>query len=112
MAVVAIDWDHTLMDGEEWLPGAKDAIRLLREKGHKVCIHSCNNPAWIEKCLNNAGIVVDLVWKGKAKEISLNGQKPVADLYIDDKGYHFQGNWPTEIHNVLDRLDNRKKETT
>jgi hypothetical protein len=107
MAVIAIDWDNTLMSGEEWLPGAKDALKRLREEGHKIVIHSCNNEDWIQRNLNEAGIIVDVVWTKFGK--------PLADLYVDDKGYHFpyNGNWIEEAPKVLDRLkglDNRKWE--
>lgn len=106
MGVVAIDWDNTLMSGKEWLPGAKDALRRLREEGHKVIIHSCNGPKWIEKNLREAGLIVDHICEA-------DQGKPLADLYIDDKGYHFpyNGDWSPELPKVLERLkdkDNRK----
>jgi hydroxymethylpyrimidine pyrophosphatase-like HAD family hydrolase len=105
MAVIAIDWDHTLMDGKEWLPGAQKALNRLREEGHKIIIHSCNNDNWILKNLQEVGIPVDGVWKEDGK--------PIADLYIDDNGYHFpyNGDWAGEIDKILERvkgLDNRK----
>jgi hydroxymethylpyrimidine pyrophosphatase-like HAD family hydrolase len=106
MAVLAIDWDNTLMTGDKWLPGAQEALKRLRELGHKVVINSCNNPSWIEKQLREAGIAVDYVWNDKGKVL--------ADLYIDDKGYHFPHNsdWSDErLADVLLRLeglDNRK----
>lgn len=105
MAVIAIDWDHTLMNGKEWLPGAKDALKLMREKGHKVIIYSCNSEQWIEQNLLDAGIIVDHVW--------IERGKPLADIYIDDKGYRFpsDGDWTHEINPILlmvGELDNRK----
>lgn len=106
MAVIAIDWDNTLMEGKEWLPGAKDAILKLREKGHKIVIHSCNNPQWIEKNMNEAGIPIDYIW-GIDKECH---GKPMCDLYIDDKGFHFT-DWKSDLDNIFERLegkDNRK----
>lgn len=105
MAVIAIDFDNTLVNGSEWLPGAKDALRLLREKGHKVVINSCNNPKWIEKQLAEAGLTVDLIWDHKGKAL--------ADLYIDDRGFDFRGDWASTISEVLEHRhvkdkDNRK----
>lgn len=105
MAVIAIDWDNTLMSGKDWLRGAQDSIKRLRELDHKVVIWSCNNPNWIRKNLIEEGIVVDDVWDDRGK--------PLADLYIDDKGYRFpyNGDWNYELPNVLLRLeglDNRK----
>lgn len=106
MAVLAIDFDNTLIVGDKWLPGALDALKLFREKGHKVIIHSCNNSAWISKCLREDVTPVDGIWYGVGK--------PLADLYIDDKGYHHPHNTPwddEEVSKVLLRiegLDNRK----
>lgn len=108
MAVIAVDWDHTLMNGKEWLPGAQTMLKRLREEGHKIVIHSCNSKGWIERNLRNAGIVVDGIWDDKTK--------PLADLYIDDKAYRFpsDGEWNQEqLTNVLDLIkgmDNRKME--
>lgn len=107
MAVLAIDFDNTLIVGDTWLPGAKDAIRAFREKGHRVLIWSCNGTKWIQRCLDEAGIVVD--------HVCTNDQgKPLADLYIDDKGFHHPHNTPwddEEVSKVLLRIegkDNRK----
>lgn len=110
MAVLAIDWDNTLMSGDEWLPGAQDALKRFKEEGHKIIIHSCNSPTWVAHHLEEAGIRVDYIWVGNS---DLSG-KPLADLYIDDKGYHHPHNTPWDeeaLSKVLDRvkgLDNRK----
>lgn len=97
MAIVAIDWDHTLMNGTEWLPGAQDALKQLRELGHTIVIHSCNNPSWIKRNLFEAGIVVDEIWDSKGK--------PVAHAYIDDRGIRFNGDWINELPSLLERLE-------
>jgi soluble P-type ATPase len=102
MAVIAIDWDHTLMEGKDWIPGAKDALKRLREAGHKVIIHSANEKRWIEHNLANAGIPVDGVWDGKGK--------PNCDIFVDDKGFRF-ANWTSDLEPILmlvTDLDNRK----
>lgn len=98
MAVIAIDWDNTLMNGKEWLPGAQNAIRLLRERGHKVIIWSCNEKSWIQRCLDEAGIPVDWICEK-------DQGKPVAALYVDDHGFHFEGDWSVEVHEILKRLE-------
>lgn len=106
MAVVAIDFDNTMVNHDQPLPFVKEAINSLREAGHKVIIHSCNNKSWIERTLNNNDIRFD--------HICDNDQgKPLADLYIDDKGYHFpyNGDWKAELPSIFERLkglDNRK----
>lgn len=103
MAVIAIDFDHTLVDGDVARPYAKEAVNIMREKGHKVIIHSCNKRAWIERVLNNADIRYDHLW--------VDVGKPICDIYIDDKGYRYLGNWEAELPTILDLvkgLDNRK----
>jgi hydroxymethylpyrimidine pyrophosphatase-like HAD family hydrolase len=103
MAVLAIDFDHTLVDGDKLRPFAREAINILREKGHKIVIHSCNNWKWIEKVLDNSDVRYDHIWTGEGK--------PLADLYVDDKGYHYRGDWESEVNDILLRvegLDNRK----
>lgn len=106
MALLAIDFDNTMVNGDQPLPGVRQAINILREAGHKILIHSCNSSQWIERVLNNHDIRFDHIH-------SNNDGKPLADLYIDDKGYHFphNGDWNVELPNIVERLhglDNRK----
>jgi hydroxymethylpyrimidine pyrophosphatase-like HAD family hydrolase len=105
MAVIGVDLDNTLVLVDKALEGAKEAINILREAKHKIVIHSCNNKSWIEKVLNNNDIRYDYIWDQVGK--------PLCDLYVDDKGYHFpkNGNWNEQLPLILERLsglDNRK----
>lgn len=103
MALIGIDFDHTLVDGDTPLEGAKDAINLLREKGHKILIYSANRKEWIEQVLNNHDIRFDRIWTDRGK--------PNCDIFVDDKGYRFGGDWGVaklDILALVDGLDNRK----
>ena len=93
MAVIAIDWDHTLMNGKEWVSGAQKALNLFREYGHTIVIHSCNEKSWIERQLAEAGIAA-----------TVSEKKPVAALYIDDRGYRFEGWDGNECERILSLL--------
>lgn len=97
MATIAIDFDHTLVNGKELIPGAKDAINALREAGHKIVIHTCNSPLWTQQVLRDNDIRYDHYWDDKGK--------PNCDIYVDDKGYHYQGDWATEKDIILKRLE-------
>ena len=91
--VLAIDFDGTIVDADgNVLPGARDAINLLREQGHKIIIHSCNRADYIKQVLNNADIRFDSIWTKEGK--------PVASLYIDDRGYKFV-TWEGVIADVI-----------
>lgn len=98
MAVVAMDWDHTLFDHAtgQLLPGARDGICILREHGHKIIIHSCNQASFIEATCLLHDLRYDGIWDKKGK--------PVADCYVDDKGFHFT-NWADDKYSILDRLN-------
>lgn len=82
---LGIDFDHTLVEGDVPLPGAKDALQRLHDAGHIILIHSCNNPDWIRRVLNNNEMYYDGVWEGQGK--------PVCDWYIDDRAIPFNGSW-------------------
>ena len=93
--LIAIDFDHTIVEGDKPLPGAREALRLLKEKGFHITIHSCNNPEWIKKVLDNNDIPYDRIWVAPGK--------PIAHAYVDDRAVHFDGSWTkalNEIHKV------------
>ena len=86
----AIDWDNTSHDtlhpveGRRLgppLPGAAEALRRLHAAGHRICIHSCGRASVIADWMQYYNIPYDGIWQGEGK--------PVADLYIDDRGYCF-----------------------
>lgn len=101
---IAVDFDGTLVDKQlEWLPGAVDALRRMLHVGHRVTIHTCraNWPegiASVEAKLIGAGLVIP-IWDQPGK--------PAADLYIDDRAVHFDGNWAA-ITPHLDRAADRQ----
>ena|SRR6266566_5079484 len=103
MAVIGIDFDNTLVNGDKPIEGAREAINLFREEGHKVVIYSANNRDWIERTLNNNDIRFDHIWDE-------NG-KPNCDLFIDDKAFRFTS-WRNTQVNLMRQLilgkDNRK----
>lgn len=96
MSTLAVDFDGVLHDDSRRgtdpsvnqlgppLEGAKNAICYLRnEKNHKIIIYSVKPPDIIEDWLRYFDIPFDRI----------TTQKPVADIYIDDKALHFR-NWP------------------
>lgn len=93
--LIGVDFDHTIVDNDKPLPGAKAALQKLREDGHKILIHSCNNYDWILKVLNNHEIPYDYIWDS-GHDIG----KPVCDCYIDDRAIGFRGDWKQTIVEV------------
>lgn len=89
--VIGVDFDGTLVNGKQALEGAKDAINAMREKGHKIVIFSCNNKSWIERVLRDNDIRYDYIW---------DADKPVFDVYIDDRAIAFRGDWKQTLSEV------------
>lgn len=100
--VIGIDFDHTLWDTfkNEPMPDAHYALDCIHDAGHKVLIHSCNNPAWIRAMCEQHNLRVDYIWG----ETGLEGGKPVCALYVDDRAHYFRGNWRGEIDEILARV--------
>lgn len=100
MAVIAIDWDHTLFNTpfKKPMDGARDALFKLKEAGHKVVIHSCNDTRWIREQCEIYDLPIYAIWGELPGQ---EGQKPVASCYVDDRGYRFEGNWNKTVDDVL-----------
>lgn len=90
--LIAVDLDHTLVNGSEPIEGARKALGILKEKGYRILIHTCNNPEWAEKVLRNNDIWFDSIWTKQGK--------PVADIYLDDHGLRFCGNWEQTLKDI------------
>jgi hypothetical protein len=74
------------------IPGAREALALLREQGHQIVVYTARS--WSElpmtkNWLKENGFEVDGLHMGK----------PVADKIIDDRAIHFAG-WPAALEAV------------
>jgi phosphoglycolate phosphatase-like HAD superfamily hydrolase len=93
--LVGIDFDHTIVNGDTPLPGARNALQRLKDKGCAILIHSCNNKSWIEKVLRAHDIPFDYIWDS-ATDVG----KPNCDWYIDDRGIGFRGDWNVVLEEI------------
>lgn len=102
---LAIDFDGVIHNADKgWfdgtcygdpLPGAIDAIKHLSEN-YKIIIFTAKARADRPLVNGKTGAMLVLEWLEKhniSQYVSLiTAEKPRADLYIDDNGYHFE-NW-------------------
>lgn len=114
---LAIDFDGTLVDFSggwkgvdvcgEPLPHAVETLKKFREANFKIIIYSCRtntglNPSMsivrlhneFKAHLDRLGFVYDEIFVGTGK--------PIAHVYIDDRGFYFNGDWNAVYMSVCD----------
>lgn len=115
---IAVDFDKTLHsyhkgwhDGSVYgvpIDGAPEAMRLLKAAGYRLIIFSCRNynhhekhtgadePSQVEQMkawMHKYEIPYDDFWTSCAK--------PPSDMFIDDKGLRFEGDWSKTVDDVF-----------
>lgn len=88
---LALDVDGVLAKGYLVMDGAVEGVRCLREAGWTVIIHTARAWNLVEtvEWLRAVGIEVDMV-----------ALKPLADVYVDDRGYRFES-WEKLLEDLL-----------
>ena len=82
--------DHAVVDPP--VAGAADALRKYLDAGCTLFIHSCRaatpkGRSAIAVFIQSMGIDPD--------DITITIEKPRADVYIDDRGFRFEGTFPS-----------------
>lgn len=95
---IALDYDGTLVENVspetngKIIKGADTFTQQLRKEGWDITIFTCRPNTMrkeLEENLRKQNVVFDY--------ISFYG-KPIASLYIDDKGFRFENNWEDVKH--------------
>ena len=112
MLTIAVDFDNTLVHEDERgefapVEGAAEAMRKLREAGHRVIVHSCRTTEGIARgdlhhvlhlmadVLREFDIVFDEIWAGP---------KMIAHIYIDDRAVAFRDDWTRALSDVEHKI--------
>ncbi len=91
-----IDFDDTLcLKDDSVAPHAKEVLAGLKKAGHKITICSSrfNPKIWGELVETRINKVKQWLRENDIQFDEITAYKPSADVYIDDKGYRFEGNW-------------------
>lgn len=105
--IIFVDFDDTIAkEGPdhqmgELMPGAKETIKKLRDKGFKIIIDSVRaneekGKKDIEEYLKKHDVEVDGFYEG---------EKPLAFRYIDDRAIEFNGTWD----GILEKVEKARK---
>lgn len=110
--IAIIDFDGTLTTHEKFpavgtiQPDAREALLKLQELGYQVHIHSCRTAKYWNRGKiedeHQIQVIHDFMENNDLPydKLILEMDKPVAELYIDDRGIGYRGNWLDVIRQV------------
>lgn len=107
--VICIDFDGVIaqIDGEnkdvpgDVVPGARDAMKVLKDEGYTIIIHTCRKDnKMLRKWLEDNDISYDYINENPDQPDGTNKGKPMADLYVDDRAVRFSGNWTWAMRDI------------
>lgn len=118
---ICIDFDGVLSDyssgyqGEDifgdMIKGADSATQILKEKGWTVIIYT-TRPVTdaLKKWLEDNKISYDYINENPDQPKDSEGSKLMADIYLDDRGMRFNGDWDWTIRDIASFIPWEKKE--
>lgn len=117
---ICIDFDGVLSDyssgyqGEDvfgdMIKGADSATQILKEKGWTVIIYT-TRPVTdaLKKWLEDNKISYDYINENPDQPKDSEGSKLMADIYLDDRGMRFNGDWDWTIRDIASFMPWEKK---
>lgn len=109
--IVCVDLDGTISHYVEWVDettfgslvlGADLALRELKSKGYTIIIYTTRgNKKLIAEFLGKNGIPFDYINENPNQPKNAIGGKPIADIYVDDRGLQFNGDWKDTLNKIL-----------
>jgi phosphoglycolate phosphatase-like HAD superfamily hydrolase len=112
MAIIAVDFDSTLVESEDGyyypVDGAREALQRMKDDGHKIIIYTCRTGIaaadgrlqeeieFIKHCLAQFELEYDDIFLG---------EKLIANIYVDDRAVAFEGDW----QDTLDQVKSKAK---
>lgn len=110
---ICIDFDGVLADysegyqGEDkfgdMVPNADNGTAILKKKGFTIIIYTTRpaNDA-LKNWLKENNITYDYINENPDQPKSAEGCKLIADIYLDDRGIQFRGNWEWIMRDIAE----------
>ena len=110
--ILAIDFDSTIAHYDGWkgagifgepIPNVHWALKRFKDLGAMIIIHTCRRETQhINDYLHKHKIPYDFInFSPRNEEYKSSDKKINADMYIDDRGISFQGDWKTTYLQVV-----------
>ena len=104
-----VDLDGTIFEYDRWrgeqffgelIPGAKEALKGLRDAGWRVIIYTTRGSRdLVGAALLESGVPYDYINENPDQPPGCSG-KPIADVYVDDRAVGFRGDWEKALLEV------------
>jgi glutaredoxin len=82
------------------LEGSQDFLLDLIDLGWKVVIFTCRPKKMVEAYMEQYGL--DYSEINENSSMKLDSPKPIADIYLDDRGLTFEGNYKDTLEKILE----------
>jgi hypothetical protein len=105
---LCFDFDDTIIGGDNKpLTGVKDVMQRFEDKGWEIVISSARlDPGlWGEQLHFRVDDIIRMLREHEIPFDRVVTHKPAADIYIDDKGFRFEGDWTTAERLINQLLD-------
>ncbi len=80
-----------------------EAMKILKERGHRILISSSRGNAFLKKYCKKYGIPVDYI-NCNPDHREGNKGKPIASVYLDDRAVQYKGQGTKEIIKLLENF--------
>lgn len=102
---VVATYDGNFFEGEAGKPNKEvvDAIKILKEQGHKILIYSARSTSFIKEYCKKYKIPVDY-FNINPNYKTGNPGKPVASVYLDDRAVLYRGQNTKQIVSLLNNF--------
>ena len=115
--VIALDFDGTIAEYDppaypeigQPIKGSKEFVDELYEKGMRVIIFTCRPAAEVQNWLEAHQFQYDGVNIDPYLP-NTNSGKVIADVYMDDRGLHFSGDYKKAMKEILSRVKTETSE--
>ena len=106
---IAVDFDGVIADYDGWRgednfgcprPDVKNALRVLRQEGWKIIVHTARRSSTIEPYLHQAGVPFDEI--NANSDYPRQSPKPVATVYWDDRAVRYTGDAMRDLEQIRD----------